>query len=221
MRARLVRAAVGLALGAALALPAAAADRAWSLGAGGGASLPSSDLADRFDTGWNFQADLTYHATPTLGLQLGYGHHEFGAKANLFDATALEGNQKMDHVGLALVLSTPRERSVGAYLVAGGGLYFREVELTRFEGSVTVPVCDPWLGFCYGSTVPVERILGQRSTTDLGVNVGAGMTLRAGDDVTVFLEARFHQVWGDEFQTPTGPRKANAQFFPVTVGLRF
>ncbi len=221
MRTRLVRAAMGLALWAALALPAAAADRAWSLGAGGGASLPSGDLSDRFDTGWNFHADLTYHATPSLGLQLAYGHHEFGAKANLFDLTRLEGSQKLDTASLGLVVSTPRDRSVGGYLVAGGGLYFREVEITRFEGSVTVPICDPWLGFCYGSTVPIESILGQRSNTDVGVHVGAGLTLRAGEDVTIFVEARFHQVWGDEFDTPTGSKKANAQFFPLTVGLRF
>ncbi len=221
MRATLVRAAAGLALGAALALPASASDKTWSFGVGGGASLPSSDLGDRFDTGWNLQADFTYHATPSLGLQLGYGHHEFGAKSDFFDLTALEATQKMDHLGLALVLGTPRDRGLGGYLVAGGGLYFREVEVTRFEGSVTVPVCDPWLGFCYGSTVPVESIVGQRSNTDLGVNVGAGLTLKAGDDVTLFVEARFHQVWGDEYQTPTGSRKANAQFFPITVGLRF
>lgn len=221
MGARLVRAAAGLALGAVLALPVAAGDRAWSLGAGGGASLPSGDLADRFDSGWNLHADLTYHATPTLGLQLAYGHHEFGAKADLFDFTALEGTQKFDTASLGLVLSTPRDRSVGGYLTAGGGLYFREVEVTRFEGSVTVPICDPWLGFCYGSTVPIESIVGQRSTTDLGVHLGAGLTVRAGDDVTLFVEARFHQVWGDEFDTPTGPKRANAQFFPITVGLRF
>lgn len=221
MGGRLVRATVGLALGAALALPAAGADRTWSLGAGGGASLPSSDLGDRFDTGWNFQADLTYHATPTLGIQLGYGHHEFGAKADLFDLTALEGTQKIDHASLGLVLSTPRDRSVGAYLVAGGGLYFREVEVTRLEGSLTVPFCDPWLGACFTDTVAIESIVGQRSSTDLGLHVGAGLTLRAGDDLTLFVEARYHQVWGDEFQTPSGPRRANARFVPITVGLRF
>ncbi len=210
-----------LALAALLALPVAAEEKTWSLGAGGGASLPLSDTADRFDTGWNFQADATYHATPTLGVQLGYGHHEFGAKADLFDFTALEGTQKIDHASLGLVLSTPRDRSVGAYLVASGGLYFREVEVTRLEGSLTVPFCDPWLGVCYADTVPIESIVGQRSTTDLGLSVGAGLTLRAGDDVTLFVEARYHQVWGDEFQTPAGPQRANARFVPITVGLRF
>ena len=221
MGGRLVRAAAGLALAALLALPAAAQEKVWSVGAGGGASLPSSDLGDRFDTGWNLQADVTYHATPTLGIQLGYGHHEFGAKADLFDFTALDGTQKIDNASLGLVLSTPRGRSVGAYLVAGGGLYFREVEITRLEGSLTVPFCDPWWGVCYTDTVPIESIVGQRSSTDLGVHLGGGLTIEAGDDLTLFVEARFHQVWGDQFDTPSGPRKSDARFFPITVGLRF
>jgi hypothetical protein len=77
-------------------------------------------------------------------------------------------------------------------------------------------VCDPWWLVCYPQPVPVERVLGSRSTTDVGMNVGAGLT--AG---MFFAEIRYHFMGGPEFTTSNGSRTANGKFLPLTVGVTF
>ena len=63
----------------------------------------------------------------------------------------------------------------------------------------------------------MESVAVKRSSTDLGVNVGAGFTYKL-----LFVEARYHYVFGPEFTRADGTTaKANSQFFPLTIGLRF
>lgn len=92
--------------------------------------------------------------------------------------------------------------------------------------------CDPWWYVCYpGAFVPVENIVGERSSTDFGMSVGGGARFGV-----LFAELRYHYIWGPtiEAQNPTvnpletpGPtdsligRKANSQFLMTTFGVRF
>jgi hypothetical protein len=50
------------------------------------------------------------------------------------------------------------------------------------------------------------------SSTEFGINAGAGFNFDAGG-TGLFIEGRFHNVFGD------GP--SDAQFIPITVGVRF
>ena len=44
------------------------------------------------------------------------------------------------------------------------------------------PFCDPWWYVCYpGGFVPVDYIVGERTSTDFGVNFGGGVNLSAVD----------------------------------------
>jgi hypothetical protein len=104
---------------------------------------------------------------------------------------------------------------VRLYMLAGVGLYRRSVTLTT-SGTGLVTVCDPWWFVCDLQPVPAERVVGSRSTTDVGVNVGAGVTVRM-----LFAEIRYHYIWGPTFSTPSGTQKATGKFLPLTVGVNF
>jgi hypothetical protein len=76
--------------------------------------------------------------------------------------------------------------------------------------------------------VPVENIVGERSSTDFGMDFGAGVNFSP-----VFAEFRYHYIWGPTIEpavaTPlpttttstTTSRDANGQFIVLTFGVRF
>ena len=79
---------------------------------------------------------------------------------------------------------------------------------------------------CYpGGIVAVENVVGERSSTDFGMDFGGGVNFGV-----FYAEIRYHYIWGRPSQT-TGPiqplpgvsaeRKANGQFLATTFGLRF
>jgi hypothetical protein len=84
--------------------------------------------------------------------------------------------------------------------------------------------CDPWWYVCYpGGFVPVENIVGERSSTDFGMDFGGGVRFGA-----VFAEARYHYIWGPTVElsgegTPDSSTEleADGQFFTLTFGFRF
>ena len=82
--------------------------------------------------------------------------------------------------------------------------------------------CDPWWYICYpGGFVPVENVIGERSSTDFGMDFGGGVNFGV-----VYAEVRYHYIWGPEVDVPNGEaaptkRKANGQFLATTFGVRF
>jgi opacity protein-like surface antigen len=81
-------------------------------------------------------------------------------------------------------------------------------------------VCDPYWYVCYPVAVPVDQIVGDRSSTDFGMDFGGGVSF--GGSVRFFVEARYHYVWGSDFTLPDGStRNTNSQYFPITFGIRF
>ena len=55
-----------------------------------------------------------------------------------------------------------------------------------------------------------------------------GVNIAATDAASVFLEFRYHYIWGPEINpgeaaslTGTTGKRANGQFLPITVGIRF
>jgi hypothetical protein len=53
--------------------------------------------------------------------------------------------------------------------------------------------------------------VGDESSTDFGINAGAGFDFQAGN-VGLFLEGRFHNIFSDP---------NNSNFIPITIGVRF
>jgi hypothetical protein len=123
------------------------------------------------------------------------------------DLYALTGNYRFELRG----------KTLGRYLVAGGGLYHRTASLAQRVTTGANITCDPtweWWGFCRSSgTVTGNQTLQSSSSTALSLNDGFGFTLRVGGaPYRVYVESRYHYA-------PT--RGINAQLVTVTLGIRY
>ena len=213
----LMRVAVAMSLLAGAPLAASAQDKPVTWNIGGGVTLPMSDTGDRFDTGYNLVGGLRFNAGETFGVQIEYGYNSMDVKGDLLDVTDFDADHQMQSIDLNLVFHSPDGNAAGFYALAGGGAYYRKVEITRFVGNVAVPICDPWLYICYTDVVPVESILGSRSSWKPGFDVGAGFTIKQ-----LYVEGRYHYVMGDEFTRLDGTtEKANGQYLLFTAGFHF
>ena len=143
--------------------------------------------------------------------------------------TPFYATMNMQFVDFNVVFTPKTEGKAHPYVVAGAGVYYRPVKVTTPAVGYVPPVCDPFWYYCSpGGFVAVDKIVGARSSTDFGIDVGGGVSFRVTDRASVFVEARWHYIWGPEYGPSVQPLgvtgitgKANAQFFPITVGVRF
>jgi hypothetical protein len=213
-------------------------EKPFELNIGGGVMWPIASYKDSFDTGGQFAIGGTFWTTPTVGIQAEYNYNKMGGPSKtltLFPTPTaasngtgiLESNQQM-HAGIFDVVFRPRQHNsaVGGYVLGGIGYYHRKIELTSPAFGYTT-VCDPYWYACYPTAVPVDRILGDRSSNDFGINFGGGMTF--GREAKFYIEARYHYVWGPDISkvntggstTGTSTVSTNAQYFPLSFGFRF
>ena len=74
--------------------------------------------------------------------------------------------------------------------------------------------------------MPVDNIIGERSSTDFGMDFGGGVKFGF-----IYAELRYHYIWGPTVQEARRfnrsrtrrfrLRKANGQFLATTFGIRF
>jgi opacity protein-like surface antigen len=135
----------------------------------------------------------------------------------------------MQYGTASLVVKSPSRARVRPYGLTGVGVYYRPVTVTT-PGIGYVPgFCSPWWYYCVpGGFVPVDNVVGDRSSTDFGMVFGGGINIAASEAASVYIEFRYHYIWGPEINpteaesiTGTTTRKANGQFLPFTVGVRF
>ena len=91
----------------------------------------------------------------------------------------------------------------------------------------------PDVGFADGGATPigtsairpaveVDRIIGDRTSWDPGVDLGGGIAFRMGETALFYVETRWHYMWGPQVTDGQGVvQKANGQYLPVTFGFRF
>jgi opacity protein-like surface antigen len=191
-------------------------------GAGGSASIPLSNAAGRFWTGTGVQVALGYELTRRLSLQTEFFYSTYPVKANLVTASGLQATHQMRQGGLSALFQVLHERDFGVYAVGGPGLYYRRVSINAISGAPTgTPFCDPWLFTCLGSGTPQTEALRSVSSTDFGLSVGVGATLRYAGPLRAYVEARYHYIRGPKFNTPSGTQRANGMYLPLILGVRF
>jgi hypothetical protein len=201
----------------AMAVPAAAQDKPYSIAIGGALVGPLSDSADRFSTGIGFTAGATWHITPQIGLAGDYAWSTLGVQD---DWTGLVATRPVDvtpriQFGTVSVRFQAPPAKVRLHLLGGLGLYHRTVRMAT-SGGGDINVCDPWWLVCTAGPVPVGSVNRTHSTTDPGLSIGAGIT--AG---MFFAEIRYHFMWGPSFTTPSGSQQATGKFLPLMVGVVF
>ena len=185
-------------------------------------SLPLSNSSDIADTGGGILVGLTYRPHPVIGIRGEYLYSFYGLKDELFGGTNLDGSHSMQYGTLNVVVRPAGTRDFGFYVIAGGGVYFRKVEITRLDGVATGAFCEPSAFVCYPDSVAVAQVLASRSSTDFGLNGGLGAYLSLGSPLRLYLEARYHFVWGPEFTSGSGKtQSANGQYIPIVLGLAF
>jgi hypothetical protein len=124
------------------------------------------------------------------------------------------------------VLKSKRDSAIGGYGIAGLGWYHRIVQVTSPSvGYATY--CDPYWYICYPTLVSIDRIIGDRSSNDFGINFGGAITF--GREAMFYVEARYHYVWGPEIKSQVNPitgatvggGSTNAGYLPITFGVRW
>jgi opacity protein-like surface antigen len=213
-------------------------DRPVRFSLGGGYTQPNSEVSDRLGGGYNFNIGVDFAVNPVFSIEGLYSFNGLGQKAIAIPVAPCEGCQgvptdffgdmNMQYGTVSALLQKP-EGQVKPYGLVGMGVYYRPMKVTT-PGVGWVPgYCDPWWYICYpGGFVPVENIVGERSSTDFGMAFGGGVKFGP-----VYAELRYHYIWGPEVQSgaTTLPatsatdslvgRKANGQFLQTTFGIRF
>ena len=201
---------------------------------GFGWAFPSTDFAKSFDAGWNGTIGATFNINEKLGVLADYTYTRMNGPEKTISVVSnpiagavtnglLESNHQM-HVGTfdLVYKEQSKEHPIGGYVLGGGGIYHRIVQLTSPTVGYTT-YCDPYWYVCYPALVSVDQIIGDRSSNDFGINFGGGVTF--GHQAKFYVEARYHYVWGPKVNVPAGVTvpntSTNAQYFPITFGVRF
>ena len=227
------------------AAPVAAQDeKPVKISLGGGFTGVYGDGADRLGNGGNFTLGAIFRVNPLLSVQGEYGWNGMKQKqlqipvsinplATNSVPSDFFADSNMQYGDFNLMVHPATSGKAKPYFLTGLGVYYRPVTIsTPSIGFATV--CDPYWYVCYPAAVPVEQIVGKRSSTDFGMNFGAGVDFKVHESASVFFEIRYHYIWGPEVaqaNVPTQPiaggeanpktLRANGQFLPITVGFRF
>ena len=224
------------ALAAAWSTHAFAQDKKGNFIIGGGYTAPNAEVRDHLGDGYNFVIGGQFNATPVISIEGLYTFNGLGQKQITIPVsptpsgggipTDFFGDMNMQSGTVSVLFQKP-DGSVRPYGLAGLGIYYRPITVTTPGVGYVPGYCDPWWYVCYpGGWVAVENIVGERSSTDMGMSFGGGATFGV-----VFAEARYHYIWGPEVEEQAtnlpavsnsgGDRKANGQFLTVTFGVRF
>lgn len=206
-----------------------AQDRPVQVSLGGGWTIPNSDVKDHLGDGYNFNFGVQVNVSPVIGIEGLYSFNGLGEKRISIPVSPNPGdtpvptdffaNMNMQYGTANIVLRAP-EGNVRPYGLIGMGVYYRPVQVTTPGVGYIPGYCDPWWYICYpGGFVPVDNIVGERSSTDFGMDFGGGVNFSA-----IYAEVRYHYIWGPTITTPgggTSTQKANGQFLQTTFGIRF
>jgi opacity protein-like surface antigen len=215
------------------AVPAQAQDKKVDVNIGAGYTFSLSEVRKHLGDGYNIDFGLTFNVTPVIGIQVEYAYNGLGKKridpmATNLPSGAVEqpiyADMNMQYGDFNLVFKPPTSGKAKPYIIAGMGVYYRPVKATTPTAGYVPPYCDPWFYYCWpGGFVEVDQVIASKSSTGFGINFGAGVNLMMTDTASIYIEARYHYIWGPELKDSQGVSygKANGQFLPITFGIRF
>lgn len=156
---------------------------------GGGVSLPLGDFGDQADLGFHGLVGVSFQpANLPVGIRVDGMYHMWGGSEDVFGDADVNARAIAGTANAVYTFQTAETSTFHPYLIGGLGLY--NTALT-------------------GDDVPDEF---DDSTTDFGINAGAGFNFAAGESLNLFVEGRFHNVFTDG---------SDVKFIPITVGVRF
>ena len=180
------------ALALALATPARAQYEPPRFRVGGGPILPAGATADRFETGWQLTGGVGWKLVhETLAIRFDYDYSRERLIGGALSAGFVNGEHQVHSLEADLEWTVTPGGPAPVHLLAGPGVYLRQTAITNLRDYTPgPPICDPWLQVCAPGPVPPEEILGSRSSTDLGFNLGVGVDVPIRGRVAGFIEIR-------------------------------
>jgi opacity protein-like surface antigen len=198
---------------------------------GGSVVMPLSAVKDDFGTGGSFNIGVIIHTpNPHLSIQGEYGYNHLAGQDKTIPTSItpggvvtgsalIESHHNMQYIDFNGILKG--SGPVSPYAIGGFGMYYRSVSLTTPDVGFTT-WCDPYWYVCYPTAVAIDRVIGERSSWDPGINIGGGLAFKVGDSAHFYVETRYHYMWGPSFTDSAGvEHKANGQYLPITFGFRF
>jgi opacity protein-like surface antigen len=194
--------------------------------------VPYSDLKDAFGIGGNLQLGVNFRATPMIKIQAQYFYNRLGSKdiaptsaatlqSGIGSTIPLTAKHTMYDADFNLIVGPAiKDKTAVPYGIIGAGVYHQIVNVTTPRVGLG-EVCEPWLFICYAGPVPVTQIIGKRSNTAFGFNLGGGVSVKISDTARFYTEVRYIHTNGPTFKDPTGAsRTANGNYFPFMFGFR-
>lgn len=186
----------------------------FSISIGGGPTVPAKHTSNRFDTGFNLTAGVGIHPVRAFGVMAEFGYNDMGISRTALNRVGVPGGSgRVYSVTLnPMVHLLPRGR-FDVYLMGGGGYYRRTIEFTEPSSAIATGF-DPFYGVFFPVEVPTTNVLGSYSQNKGGINGGAGVAIRLGQDSrsTFFAESRYHYIF---------TRPVSTSMIPVTFGFRW
>ena len=198
----------------------------------GGYTFTGGEAGERLGDGYNINFGAQVNVTPIISIEALYSFHGIGEEQISIPVSGTPGGGTVPtdffvsmnmQSGTGAVVFTKPEGTVRPFGLVGMGIYYRPVEVSTPGVGFVPGYCDPWWYVCYpGGFVPVENVVGERSSTDFGMVFGGGANFGP-----AFAELRYHYIWGPKVesqtigQTVTDERNANGQFLAITFGVKF
>ena len=155
---------------------------------GGGLSMPLGDFGDQADMGFHGLVGVTFQpASLPVGVRVDGMYHMWGGSEDAFGDLDVGTRAIVGTANAVYTFQTAETSTFHPYLIGGLGLY--NTALT-------------------GDDVPDGF---DDSSTDFGINAGAGFNFSAGESLGLFVEGRFHNVFTEGEST---------SFIPISVGVR-
>jgi hypothetical protein len=191
---------------------------------GAHATLPAFASSKTFDFAAGVTIGVGYRFNTRLAATVDYlyGFHRLKKDLIPDPAVKLTGGQRLQWstLDISYELTPPRQR-VSLSIMAGAGVYWRRVSIEQITGVELVPFCSPATFVCFQSPQPATSLLGARSSTDGGLNAGLNVAVSLGYPIQVFVEPRFHFIFGPVVDTPTGPQRAYGYYLPIVFGFHY
>jgi opacity protein-like surface antigen len=185
-----------------------------SFSIGGGPTIPAKHTGSRFDTGFNLTAGLGIHPMRRVGVMAEFGFYNMGiTRTALNNIGVPNGSGRVYSLTLNPMVHLVPRGPFDAYIIGGGGYYRRTVEFTEPATGVATAF-DPFYGIYFPVEFATNNVLGSFTQNKMGVNLGAGVAVRLGQDSrsTIFAESRYHYIYTSPIRT---------SILPVTFGFRW
>ena len=185
---------------------------------GGGFNVPVGDIDPYLNSSGTIFFAGGRNINQKLAIQVEYTHNWLAIDPSVIERAQTDSTQIQDahsslwSVSLNGIYRFRPENEFVPWITAGGGYYKRNLMLTQNALVYYPPIYDPWWGWIDGGWGVGEAIVGQRSDSSFGFNVGFGIDCEIDGGASLFIETRYHHAFMEGVEM---------QIVPIQAGVRW